>query len=262
MFHDENIERFAKSQKFGMSRMGYPGTSTHPAYDLFLTPSVPIPLAVAGPLSEGESWLGAIPLTDGPVAAEGLLALWRLPTLTEVSLVHDRAAAGYANPRTIGYVVDVDHVAHFKPHAVAAMPPTPVDRPPPQRAASSGKRPAGAAQTKRWKVVRMELVSLLKFETPRVYDSTNLPRMEDLANTPTRPLSKFEETALLKLKEGNDFDTAAGPNRIEMLGSLRVSKFCLQCHDLPRGTLLGAFSYELRCEPPIAIGDFDPEASQ
>jgi hypothetical protein len=38
-----------------------------------------------------------------------------------------------------------------------------------------------------------------------------------------------------------------------MLGSLRAQKQCLECHRVPHGSLLGAFSYELRRDPPIKV---------
>ena len=52
---------------------------------------------------------------------------------------------------------------------------------------------------------------------------------------------------------GDPCDTASTPNRIEMLGALRATKQCMQCHQVPSGTLLGAFSYELRRDPPIKV---------
>ena len=59
--------------------------------------------------------------------------------------------------------------------------------------------------------------------------------------------------SLKKLVDGQDLETASTPNRIEMLGSLRATKQCTQCHQVPSGTLLGAFSYELRRDPPIKV---------
>lgn len=92
-------------------------------------------------------------------------------------------------------------------------------------------------------VPRIELVSLLKQKTPAVYVSEFLPNMEELAGNPTRPLTEFETAALAKLKQGEDIvvDDAQKPRF--MLGSLRAAKQCLQCHNVERGVLLGAFSY-------------------
>lgn len=105
----------------------------------------------------------------------------------------------------------------------------------------------------RWVLRRLELVSLLKFEKPAVYVSDQLPRMEDLQNAPKRGLASFEEKALKSLFEGEDLITEATPNRIRMMGSLRASKQCLECHQGERGALLGGFSYELLRDPAIAL---------
>ncbi len=100
-----------------------------------------------------------------------------------------------------------------------------------------------------WAVRRMELVSLLKHDRPQVYVSSELPRMDKMDDTPVRDLGEFETGALAKLKAGEDVVTRASLNRIEMLGALRASKSCLQCHNVERGQLLGAFSYSLVRDP-------------
>ena len=98
---------------------------------------------------------------------------------------------------------------------------------------------------------RLELVSLLKHEKPAVYVSRSLPRMEDLKDVKTRALSRFEQSALKQLRDGEDVVTKASLNRIEMIGSLRATKQCQQCHDVKSGALLGAFSYELLRDPQL-----------
>ena len=70
--------------------------------------------------------------------------------------------------------------------------------------------------------------------------------MEDV-----RGLGAFEEEALASLEKGEDVIARATTNRIEMVGSLRAAKQCLQCHDAKRGELLGAFTYELIRDPAI-----------
>lgn len=101
-----------------------------------------------------------------------------------------------------------------------------------------------------WDLERLELVSLLKFDEPRVYVLDHLPRMDQLSgdDVPTRPLDKFESAALPRLRTDGDvvIDEVAGDTR--MLGSLRAAKQCLDCHNAARGELLGAFSYVLRQE--------------
>ncbi len=99
-----------------------------------------------------------------------------------------------------------------------------------------------------WAVERLELVSLLKFDEPRVYVLDHLPRMDQLAShdAPTRELDAFEAAALAKLRTDVDVIVEEQPNAVRMLGSLRAGKQCLECHAVQRGELLGAFSYILR----------------
>ena len=106
---------------------------------------------------------------------------------------------------------------------------------------------------KLWHLSQMHLVSLLRHEEPRAYVSYYLPAMEELEDKPTRDLDSFEADALEKLYDGEDIVTDAHMNRIVMLGSLRASKDCLECHDVDRGDLLGAFSYRLERVHPKPV---------
>jgi hypothetical protein len=99
-----------------------------------------------------------------------------------------------------------------------------------------------------WSIQRLELVSLLRFDEPRVYALDHLPRMDQLSgdNVPTRPLNMFESKALTSLYGGEDVVVENEGREYQMLGSLRAAKQCLGCHSVQRGDLLGAFSYSLR----------------
>jgi hypothetical protein len=101
-----------------------------------------------------------------------------------------------------------------------------------------------------WTILRLELVSLLKFAEPRVYVLDHLPRMDQLSsdNAPTRPLDAFESESLAKLRTDEDVVVKNDGNEYRMLGSLRAAKQCLDCHGVQRGELLGAFSYSLHHE--------------
>jgi hypothetical protein len=103
-----------------------------------------------------------------------------------------------------------------------------------------------------WTIRRLELVSLLKFDTPRVYVLDHLPRMDQLSSddAPTRPLDAFETEALAKLWRDEDVVVKNDGDDYRMLGSLRAAKQCLDCHSVQRGELLGAFTYSLRHEAP------------
>jgi hypothetical protein len=104
----------------------------------------------------------------------------------------------------------------------------------------------------RWTILQIELVSLLKFDTPRVYVLDHLPRMDQLSSddAPTRPLDAFETEALAKLWKDEDVVVKNDGDDYRMLGSLRAAKQCLDCHSVQRGELLGAFNYSLRHESP------------
>jgi hypothetical protein len=128
-----------------------------------------------------------------------------------------------------GYVKDKQHVAGFQAHQFHELP---------------------TLEEKRWQLRHLELVSLLKFDEPAVYVTDHLPRMDDLRDAPTRPLNGFKRSHLHALQEGEDLAVDSDPDRIFMLGSIRASKQCLQCHTAERGHLLGAFSYQFRRVAP------------
>jgi hypothetical protein len=136
---------------------------------------------------------------------------------------HEENALAFLNPFDFGYVRDREQVAGFRPHRF--------------------HRPPGAPQ--RWQVEQLELVSLLKHDEPVAYRSNNLPKMDELRDTPTRPLDAFEQEALAALRQGEDLMLQEQPDRMRMLGSLRAAQQCLRCHRVSRGDLLGAFSYKL-----------------
>jgi hypothetical protein len=60
----------------------------------------------------------------------------------------------------------------------------------------------------------------------------------------TRPLDVFESTGVAELRDGKDLFIRTRGNVIRMLGALRATENCLECHtDNKKGDLLGAFSY-------------------
>lgn len=113
----------------------------------------------------------------------------------------------------------------------------------------------GFENSTNWKVNRLELVSLVVHDKPVVYASENLPKMDELTGHETRPMNAFESDALEQILKGEDLVTSATVNRIEMLGSVRATKSCVECHSTKRGELLGAFSYELIRITPYGKAD-------
>ena len=102
----------------------------------------------------------------------------------------------------------------------------------------------------RWQTVRVDLVSLLKHQRPMAYVSRHLPNMTELRHAPVRELDGFEQRALSSLIAGEDLVSDGHLDRVRAFGSLRAATQCLTCHEVERGTLLGAFSYEFLRDPP------------
>jgi len=146
------------------------------------------------------------------------------------SQLHQEGVRQFLDRNWMGYVRDRDHVAGFVSHGFYQP---------------KWHTPALAASLS-WEIVQLELVSLLKHETPMAYVSKHLPRMDELAKAETRPLDGFEQAALAQLRTEEDLVTDEGDNHIRMLGAIRAGTSCLECHHVQRGELLGAFSYELR----------------
>ena len=151
------------------------------------------------------------------------------PTAEFWNSAHWNASGEFLSAERIGYVEDRDHVVGFEPHAMTQPLQSRYD-------------------LEDWQVIRLELVSLLRFESPRVYESEYLPNMELLSSgeLPTRELDEFEASALPQLRSDLDvvIDEPENLERIRMLGSLRADEDCAKCHAVNRGELLGAFSYE------------------
>jgi hypothetical protein len=150
------------------------------------------------------------------------------PTKERLEKFHLEGFIDFVNSSGFGYIKDRENVSGFQPHRFSKMP----------------KIETG----QRWVIQDLELISLLKHEQPVAYISEHLPRMDELREAKTRPLNAFERDALEVLRRGEDLKVQNAPREIRMLGSIRAVKQCLQCHDVERGDLLGAFSYRLRPE--------------
>ncbi len=149
----------------------------------------------------------------------------------DLGYLHDSSVHCFIDPRYWGALIrPPKNVAGFTAHAFRSSP------------ISSLRDPSS------WSIERLELVSLLKFDGPRVYVLDHLPRMDQLSgeNVPTRALDTFESKALAALYGREDVVVANEGRKYRMLGSLRAARQCLDCHGVQRGDLLGAFSYSLR----------------
>lgn len=149
---------------------------------------------------------------------------------------HAEAIVDFSNSGGFGYFVDQDHVVGFQSHGF--------------RDAEWSRLNSGLDQPAR--LVQFQLVSLLRHDVPRVYESDTLPKMDHLGEAATRPLSSFERQALQQIRGGEDLVSASTKRSLYLMGSLRAAETCAQCHGVTRGTLLGAFSYEWEIEPAAA----------
>lgn len=158
---------------------------------------------------------------------------------------HDQNQINFAHPLSLGAVdwtesrqSDLSRVVGFQPHAFHSPPkPLKYSKPTPHSKTPQDKTV--------WQADRVSLVSLLKHRAPVAYVSESLPNMQELIGVPTRPLNEFESRSLEQLKLGEDLMVNSDENRIEMLGSIRAISQCMECHQVARGALLGAFSYRL-----------------
>ena len=129
----------------------------------------------------------------------------------------------FVYPNGWGYVKDRQHVAGFRSHQFSKVP-----------------EPSGNIQ-----VASVELIGWLRGK-PVAYVSENLPAMNELRNAPTRPLDSFEEEGLAALRSGKELFAKPSDGGERLLGAIRATKQCIECHGGQRGDLLGAFSYQLR----------------
>jgi hypothetical protein len=232
MLHTDEVERFVSREGFGLERAPQPSM-----HHFQLPKGEPIPLATLTPLS-AEQVGDAVTLAAATIK-EGTA---RMPSVEQVTTLHRAGMMDFVNPSFFGHVKDREKVSGFQSHQFRNM----------VRLDLIDKKNPDAGK-ERWQLKRLELVSLLKHEQPAVYVSEHLPRMDQLAKAKVRTLNSFEEKALKALQDGEDLKTEATTNVIRMVGDMRATKQCLECHAGERGQLLGAFSYELQRDPPLPV---------
>jgi hypothetical protein len=216
--HDGTTRQFIMAEGFGPARMiGVMAARFDPSGD------------VVGPISlkSQPAKPSALP-SDASNSAAQAMAVGATPTNELLESLHWAGQSDFLDSGQMGYVQDRDHVMGFQSHHFTKMPIASDD-----------------SLLKSWRIARLELIGLLKYDEPRAYISENLPRLQDLGKAATRGLDEFETAALKRLRTQEDVVIDESPSRIRMLGSLRASKTCIQCHDVQRGELLGALSYEL-----------------
>lgn len=230
--HEMHRDSFINAPGFGISRM--PRGATREG--IALPPVAPVTLPPPPYVPE----VSPDQATDFPLAAS------KTPAQKTLEALHQVGRGDFLEPERMGYVRDRENVAGFVGHGFSQTPAVKDD----------------AAELEHWQLVKLELVSLLKHAEPVAYVSESLPQMDHLQDVPTRPLNAFERQAIQQLRADKDLVVDAKPARVRMVGSLRATNDCRECHQVPRGTLLGAFSYELLpAVPPSATTKSDsPQA--
>ncbi|MEE3365895.1 MAG: hypothetical protein VX304_09630 [Planctomycetota bacterium] len=222
MVHATQVLNFITSEGFGIGRMLGPDIAGARIDKLRKWPQ-PVVLQPGDADSTGEKSELWLPLRPGTGPRRPLTSL------------HEALLLDFANPRTYGWVRDLEHVTGFRSHGLDRFEPS-------TRKFEVDKQGGGSG----WQLERIELVSLLKTAKPTVYLSENLPRMDELAGSERRSLDGFETIALRELHDGKTLVIRSQGERMRMMGALRSARQCSLCHEVPRGTLLGAFSYCFR----------------
>ena len=227
MVHASQVWNFVSSEGFGIGRM--------------LAPTIK-----GARLAELRTWRQPVALeTDDAGSTGDRPDLW-LPLKGEnaprkaLNKLHENLSFDFAEPVSFGWVRDLEHVTGFRPHAVAHFDRHRVTFGHKAEDEMSAEHEAG------WKLERVELVSLLRSVEPGVYVSKDLPRMDRLSEVKRRPLDGFETVALRELRNGEPLVIRSQGGQVKMMGAVRAVKQCSLCHEVPRGTLLGAFSYGFR----------------
>lgn len=218
--HSETQENFILATGFGPVRMM--GLTRRDEIELPDTRPIPVEVSPSQ-LPPGPSDISASDELAAGCAAE-------MPSAHEESLarLHRSGRDDLFDRARMGYVQDVHHVAGFQSHRFTKMP-----------EADTGP------WRREWKLARLELIGLLKYDEPRAYVSEFLPRLDELGEKATRDLDAFERMALDELRTERDVVVDEKPDRIRMAGSLRAGNDCLQCHAVKRGELIGVLSYDL-----------------
>jgi len=223
--HRRMIYDFTIAAGFGVGRM-FPLGVRRETFEIPELPTVAVPESSEATDDETPSLAAGVPA--GPPDAQAPAPSG--PDDDTLRAAHEAGVVDFANRIGFGYIASREQVIGFQSHGFRSLPEI------------GGEKNAPP----RWHIARLELVSLLKHETPVAYVSKSLPRMDELSTAPTRPLDEFERDALPQLGDGKELVVAADGNDLRMLGSLRAAKQCTECHSVARGALLGAFTYRLR----------------
>lgn len=210
--HRSKLEQFIDAPDFGMMRMRHRDVPSE--QNLRPIKNEPVPAQAAS--EPKPAWS---PTEAGPSTKLDDHLSERFKAL------HRSGVVDFVNPEGFGYMPDSDHVAGFEAHRFS-------------------KRSTQLDDLS-WNVARVYLVGLVVHPEPVVYLTDTLPTMEKVKDTPTRELDAFEIAGVAALRSGEDYFHRGDDKQLRLLGSIRATKQCCECHGCQRGQLLGAFSYYL-----------------
>lgn len=221
--HSRYFQRFVKAYGFGVGRMG-----SRDLADLRLPPLLDQPFSTDEPTQHRQSSHSYESQSPTPLPDS----------------YHQQAYLNFLTSDSFGFTNDHGLTTGFQPHGFKSTLPVGTR----QKATSEE---ATSEEYTFWKLQRLELVSLLRFQQPQVYVLEHLPRMDQLASDSiqTRALTAFEQDALRRIEENEELiviksEKAQPEDRLQMVGAIPALQRCLSCHQGETGQLLGAFSYQ------------------
>ena len=216
--HATTVEQFIEAPGFGIGRMSH-------VSDYWLESHRKPAASLTPPRDESSPTTPCGPLLTSSQPFDGSGS--RLALNDQLTAIHRTGVRDFFNPEAFGWIVDRNHVAGFESHHFSnEFQPSVVTH---------------GTESPELEWSHLELVSLLKFDTPRVYVSNqNLPQLDQSHEAQTRALNPFETAALALLEKGEDFVFNEHGPHILAFGSLRAGTECLKCHEVQRGALLGA----------------------
>jgi len=108
------------------------------------------------------------------------------------------------------------------------------------------------SQLELWKVSSLELIGLSTRETPLVFEYWQENSWtEPVPVSPSRSVDAEEAASLAKLDEGAEIVVTldAETSMLRMVSAIRATDRCMSCHEVTRGTLLGAFTFRMERLP-------------
>ena len=91
----------------------------------------------------------------------------------------------------------------------------------------------------------VQLLSTPEGEKPFVYDTKGDATMRSISKADRRGLHAFEADAVAQLKAGKDAVMEVDHGLPVVIGAVRAGDECVNCHQVKKGDMLGAFVYPL-----------------